>query len=194
MKDKSVLSQFSLTPSDSSLCSPRYSITIADDSIPPEVERDFFSQLYGGETAGLDAGNIPEEYYTYLEGWYHSQVSAMVTERAAGALPPLHTSLTSPFSLHPVPASCPPEGGLVPGPPPSYALAPSSTSSSQIFIPVSTLQSLRASEPSHLHKLSSSAGRTNSQCSSSRALPRCCRERRRSPVAAFSLCSFSLLM
>ena len=50
--DNSTAPQFSLTPSDSSLCSPRYSITIADDSIPPEVERDFFSQLYGGDTPG----------------------------------------------------------------------------------------------------------------------------------------------
>ena len=82
-----------MTPSDSSLRSPRYSITIADDSIPPEVERDFFTQLYGGDTPGLDtndnidddlkvffyspdAGNIPEEYYSYLENWYRSQVSA----------------------------------------------------------------------------------------------------------------------
>merc|ERR1719225_2261659 len=81
--------KFSLTPSDSSLCSPRYSITIADDSIPPEVERDFFSQLYGGDTP--DAGNIPEEYYSYLENWYRSQVSAL--NMLQGAAPELHNSL-----------------------------------------------------------------------------------------------------
>ena len=49
--------------------------------------------MYGGDTPGLDtfdnndddlkviiyspdAGNIPEEYYSYLENWYRSQVSA----------------------------------------------------------------------------------------------------------------------
>lgn len=42
----------------------------ADESIPPELERDFFTHLYTGETAALDAAAVPEDYYTYLEGWY----------------------------------------------------------------------------------------------------------------------------
>merc|ERR1719445_1434141 len=113
-RDKTKRRKFSLTPSDTSLYSPRYSITIADDSIPPEVERDFFSQLYGGDTP-VDAGNIPEEYYSYLENWYRSQVSANTT-----------TPLSSPFSLL----------------------------SSSVYIPVSALQSLRASLPSHLPQIS----------------------------------------
>ena len=136
-----------MTPSESPLCSPRYSITITDDSIPPEVERDFFSQLYGGDTP--DAGNIPEEYYSYLENWYRSQISAlnMDIKTAPGAAPALHTSLTSPFSLQQV---VPPTNTTSVQ---SSATSPTSSSSSfspSVFIPVSALQNLRASLPAGL--------------------------------------------
>ena len=162
-EDNSTLcAQFSLTPSDSSLCSPRYSITIADDSIPHEVERDFFSQLYGGDTPGwsvpdddtwssisfLDAGNIPEEYYSYLENWYRSQVSAF-NMALAGATPELHNTLKPPFSLQQVTTA---SASSIPSSSP-LTTSPTSSFSSSVFIPVSALQHLRASLPAGLPHL-----------------------------------------
>ena len=151
-----------MTPSESPLCSPRYSITIADDSIPPEVERDFFSQLYGGDTPGYktnnfglelteillkDAGNIPEEYYSYLENWYRSQISAHNMDiKNSGSAPALHTSLTSPFSLQQV---LPTNTSSVQSST-SSVTSPSSSFSPSVFIPVSALQNLRASLPGGL--------------------------------------------
>ena len=84
----------------------------------------------------MEAGNIPEEYYSYLENWYRSQVTAHLTDSKTGSAPALHTALSSPFSLQQVPSSS------------------SSSVSSPVFIPVSALQSLRASLPAELPKIS----------------------------------------
>jgi hypothetical protein len=54
--------KFSLTPSESlseSVWSPRYSLTISDESPPPpDADRDFFGHLYGGETASIGKGAV----------------------------------------------------------------------------------------------------------------------------------------
>ena len=137
----------SQTPSETyeSICSPRYSITIADETIPPEVERDFFTHLYGGEIGGLDAGNIPEEYYSYLEGWYRSQIGAQLAEmqrHTAGSAPSLHSHLTGPFSNASAGADKPATHGEK-----GSGLPPPTSSSSNVFIPVETLKGLRTSCP-----------------------------------------------
>lgn len=36
----------------------------------PADQRDFFGHLYTGDTDTLDSGSVPEDYYSYLEGWY----------------------------------------------------------------------------------------------------------------------------
>jgi len=148
-REKPKRRKFSLTPSDSSLCSPRYSITIADDSIPHEVERDFFTHLYGGETPGLDAGNIPEEYYSYLEGWYRSQVGCQVLDMKAGTAPSLQTALLSPFASQPVSTATTTASST----PVVSSAGVTSPGSNTVFIPVTALQSLRASLPAHLPQL-----------------------------------------
>ena len=98
----------------------------------------------------MDAGNIPEEYYSYLENWYRSQVSAHITQAdpRTGSAPALHTALSSPFSLQQV--SSGPTSSL---PSPSVS-SPSSSLSSSVYIPVSALQSLRASLPAQLPQIS----------------------------------------
>ena len=88
----------------------------------------------------VEAGNIPEEYYSYLENWYSSQVSAHITDHRTGSAPSLHTALSSPFSLQQVSS----------GP----STSTSTSVSSPVFIPVSALQNLRASLPAELPKIS----------------------------------------
>ena len=157
-REKAKRRKFSLTPSDSSLCSPRYSITIADDSIPQEVERDFFTHLYGGETPGLDVGNIPEEYYNYLEGWYRSQVGSHGADMKAGSAPSLQTSLLSPFSLQPVSTPMTTASST----PVVSSSGVSAPGANTVFIPVTALQSLRASLPAHLPQLTTGRFTDNS--------------------------------
>ena len=82
----------------------------------------------------VDAGNIPEEYYSYLENWYRSQVTANT-----GLAP------SSPFSLHQVSSS--------PSSLPSTSVS-SPSSSHSVYIPVSALQNLRASLPAQLPQMS----------------------------------------
>ena len=94
----------------------------------------------------VDAGNIPEEYYSYLENWYRSQVSAHITDNRTGSAPSLHTALSSPFSLQQV----------------SSGPSTSTSVSSPVFIPVSALQNLRASLPAELPKIS--GGRSADCC------------------------------
>ena len=54
--------KFSLTPSESlseSVWSPRYSLTISDESPPPpEADRDFFGHLYGGDAGSIGMGAV----------------------------------------------------------------------------------------------------------------------------------------
>ena len=52
------------------LCRLPFVVRVADESILTEVDRDFFTHLYTGETSGLNSSAVPEDYYTYLEGWY----------------------------------------------------------------------------------------------------------------------------
>ena len=136
-----------------SVCSPCVEKEVvksrADDSIPHEVERDFFTHLYGGETPGLDAGNVPEEYYGYLEGWYRSQVGSHMADMKAGSAPSLQTSMLSPFSLHPVSTVT----STVSSTPIVSSVGVTSPGASTVFIPVTALQSLRASLPAHLPQL-----------------------------------------
>ena len=56
------------------LCRLPFVVRVADESIPPEVDRDFFTHLYTGETSGLNSSAVPEDYYTYLEGWYRYSI------------------------------------------------------------------------------------------------------------------------
>ena len=159
----------SQTPSESvseSICSPRYSITIADETIPPEVERDFFAHLYGGDISNLDAGNIPEEYYTYLEAWYRSQIGAQLADmqrQTSGSAPSLHSNLFTPFSTTssgPGPPATHGPGGVRAGDLPGAAGQPIGSSSASVFIPVSALQNLRTSLPANLPHLSTAGTST----------------------------------
>ena len=143
----------SQTPSETiseSICSPRYSITITDDTIPHEVERDFFTHLYGGEIGGLDSGNIPEEYYSYLEAWYRSQIGAQLADmqrQTSGSAPSLHSNLFQKFDASSSSSTAPP--------PTTTAAATGPTGPSHTcYIPVTALQSLRTSLPAHLPQLS----------------------------------------
>ena len=97
-----------------------------------------------------DAGNIPEEYYSYLENWYRSQVSAL--NMLQGAAPELHNSLKPPFSLQQVTSA---STSSIPSSSP-LTTSPTSSFSSSVFIPVSALQHLRASLPANLPHLGSS--------------------------------------
>ncbi|XP_023321887.1 uncharacterized protein LOC111696508 [Eurytemora carolleeae] len=149
--------KFSLSPSQTdrvfSPLSPRYSISIADESIPPELERDFFTHLYTGETAALDAAAVPEDYYTYLEGWYRSQVKGPVAAAKTGSIPSLNpvgsVPTAFPFSLVAPPTTVPTatsQGG-------SVSTVAGQVSSPGLYIPVSTLQSLRSSLPGQLQHI-----------------------------------------
>jgi hypothetical protein len=132
-----------------SIASPRYSITIADETVPLDVERDFFAHLYSGDLSGLDSGNIPEEYYTYLEAWYRSQIGAQLADMAARQ--------GTPFSLHTA-ASYPPATHAPAG---SVGWSgPTPVTASSGFMAVPSLAGLRTSLPAHLPQLSSGrAGR-----------------------------------
>ena len=143
----------SQTPSEtiSESFSPRYSITITDDTIPHEVERDFFTHLYGGDIGGLDSGNIPEEYYSYLEAWYRSQIGAQLADmqrQTSGSAPSLHSNLFQKFDSSSGPPPAPPAA-----PPTTTAAGPTGPSHT-CYIPVTALQSLRTSLPAHLPQLS----------------------------------------
>ena len=96
----------------------------------------------------MDAGNIPEEYYSYLENWYRSQVSAHITDTKTGSAPSLHTSLSPPFSLQPL------SSGTTSSLTSTSVSSPASSLSGSFFIPVSTLQNLRASLPAQLPQIS----------------------------------------
>ena len=118
----------------------------------------------------MDAGNIPEEYYSYLENWYRSQVSAHITDTKTGSAPALHTALSPPFSLQPLSSGGAPSSLTSPSPSVS---SPASSLSGSVFIPVSTLQNLRASLPAQLPQISGGAETSWSSLSqSSSPLPR----------------------
>ena len=110
--------------------------------------------------AVADAGNIPEEYYSYLETWYRSQISAhnmLDLKPGAAPGPDLHSSLRPPFSLQQVSGSASSSTASTasitsPGP------GSASSFSSPVFIPVAALQHLRASLPGGLPSLGA-AGR-----------------------------------
>ena len=64
--------KFSLTPSESlseSVWSPRYSLTISDESPPPppEADRDFFGHLYGGEAGSIGMGGPADTLSKHLQ-------------------------------------------------------------------------------------------------------------------------------
>ena len=111
--------------------------------------------------AVADAGNIPEEYYSYLETWYRSQISAhnmLDLKPGAAPGPDLHSSLRPPFSLQQVSgsASSTASTASITSPGPGSA----SSFSSPVFIPVAALQHLRASLPGGLPSLGA-AGRAS---------------------------------
>lgn len=60
-----------------SLGSPsrRLSLPVPEEPLLPgtDGEKDFFSHLYSGDLSSLESGNVPEDYYNYLESWYKSQ-------------------------------------------------------------------------------------------------------------------------
>ncbi len=95
---------------------------------------------------------MPEDYYSYLEGWYRSQVKAVSqAAKTGGSLPSLHSAVPTSF----------------PYIPPTTATASSSTSQLTVslagsgggnhhpglFIPVAALQGLRSSLPGQLPQL-----------------------------------------
>jgi hypothetical protein len=102
--------------------------------------------------SGADPERVPEDYYSYLEGWYRSQVkAASQAAKTGGSLPSLHSAVPTSF----------------PYIPPTTATA-SSSSTSQLtvslagsggnhhpglFIPVAALQGLRSSLPGQLPQL-----------------------------------------
>ena len=112
--------------------------------------------------AVADAGNIPEEYYSYLETWYRSQISAhnmLDLKPGTAPGPDLHSSLRPPFSLQQVSGSASSSTASTasitsPGP------GSASSFSSPVFIPVAALQHLRASLPGGLPSLGA-AGRAS---------------------------------
>jgi hypothetical protein len=102
--------------------------------------------------SGADPERVPEDYYSYLEGWYRSQVKAVSqASKTGGSLPSLHSSVPTSF----------------PYIPPTTATASSNSTSHLtvslagsggnhhpgLFIPVAALQGLRSSLPGQLPQL-----------------------------------------
>jgi hypothetical protein len=102
--------------------------------------------------SAADPERVPEDYYSYLEGWYRSQVkAASQAAKTGGSLPSLHSSVPTSFPYIP---------------PTATATASSSTSQLTVslagsggnhhpglFIPVAALQGLRSSLPGQLPQL-----------------------------------------
>ena len=157
--------KFSLTPSDTlsesvgSPLSPRCSITVADEAAPPpEAERDFFAHLYGGELAGMDAGGaVPEEYYNYLQAWYRAQAGILSADGKSDSAPSLHANVPVVVAGGGGGPSASVTALAAAAQPPAASLQPPAAAGGHqgVFIPVSALQSLRASLPAHLPQLTS---------------------------------------
>jgi hypothetical protein len=125
------------------------------------------SILFSSHHCGTDPERIPEDYYSYLEGWYRSQVKGSHVAAAAaksGSLPSLHTGVPTSFpylattasaSQLTVTVSSSAGGGQHPG----------------LFIPVTALQGLRSSLPGQLPQLTSGKCACQKCCSFLCAVP-----------------------
>ena len=66
--------KFSGSDLSDSVGSPRRRYSVAEPLLPgTDIEKDFFSHLYSGDMASMEAGSVPEDYYSYLESWYRAQ-------------------------------------------------------------------------------------------------------------------------
>jgi hypothetical protein len=96
---------------------------------------------------------VPEDYYSYLEGWYRSQVkAASQAAKTGGSLPSLHSAVPTSFPYIPpvtATASSSSTSQL------TVSLAGSSGGNHHpgLFIPVAALQGLRSSLPGQLPQL-----------------------------------------
>jgi hypothetical protein len=103
---------------------------------------------------------VPEDYYSYLEGWYRSQVkgshvaaAAVAAAKSPGSLPTLHSTVPTSFPYIPPTSTSQltvtatgtaggSSGGHHPG----------------LFIPVAALQGLRSSLPGQLPQITTGSG------------------------------------
>ena len=101
---------------------------------------------------------MPEDYYSYLEGWYRSQVKGShvttISQAKGGSLPSLHST---------VPTSFPFISGAAATANSVTAVAGGSGGGGHhpgLFIPVSALQGLRSSLPGQLPQLTAGSAST----------------------------------
>jgi hypothetical protein len=94
---------------------------------------------------------VPEDYYSYLEGWYRSQVkAASQAAKTGGSLPSLHSAVPTSFPYIPPTATSSSSTSQL-----TVSLAGSGGGNHHpgLFIPVAALQGLRSSLPGQLPQL-----------------------------------------
>ncbi|XP_059080446.1 uncharacterized protein LOC131878482 isoform X2 [Tigriopus californicus] len=161
-----------------SLGSPsrRLSLPVPDEPLLPgtDGEKDFFSHLYSGDLSSLESGNVPEDYYNYLESWYKSQRgiqptvpagmdsaisrsfssrsksgTAVIRSRGSKKVITARTRVSRPSSQHSQQSHQQQTyGGRSRNQSVDSQTHPDDMQHTGIFIPVSALQNLRSSMPS----------------------------------------------
>ncbi len=101
--------------------------------------------------SAADPERVPEDYYSYLEGWYRSQVkAASQAAKTGGSLPSLHSAVPTSFPYIPPTATSSSSTSQL-----TVSLAGSGGGNHHpgLFIPVAALQGLRSSLPGQLPQL-----------------------------------------
>jgi hypothetical protein len=144
--------------------SRRLSIPLPDGPLLlPGVDRDFFTQLYGGGdiTTALEnaSSSFPEDYFNYLESWYKAQRGLHSSDPSAGsaASATAPATTTSPITAADLLKTASGNSGV------SFSASSQSQQQQQqqqhtgIFIPVSAMQNLRNAAATSVMTASSSS-------------------------------------